>query len=184
MLSELADLITRLSDADLHCVVTGGFVRDHIHGLPPKDIDIVVLDSSLYDDAEQLAQKLRDAGIHVEQTLVGEGSEGHESAIDRSDLCLVIKGEFLGYAVDVIKFTYPCATPLEVVAGFDCTLNQCWFDFSTPLQPVRTVGDYPSTEYEFPNKMIRSVHSDRWAKMQAKFPDHEHTSEGFYLHEL
>lgn len=177
MTDELKQLIARLSDAGLEVVCCGGAARDYLHGIDPKDFDLVVLDTSplLSDSGPAYVEACRAAGIFIDRVCAGEGSDGHSDG--EQDLSWVVKGNMPGLGkVDVIKFTGCQLTVYDVIDTFDYTLNQAWFEEVRDRMIVRTVTEYPSVAYGMPNAPVCRSHIARLHKLMAAFPEYGHVS--------
>lgn len=132
-LNRALEIQRELKEWHINTVIAGGAARDILHCRVPKDYDLIVLgdwDSlQLQDNIEAAAKSL---GLTSEA--YGEGVSSSESP----HISLVVK---VGCEVDVIQQVYAPQCPEDVVANFDCTLNQVWLDGESGL-PL-TLPNYP-----------------------------------------
>lgn len=107
-------------------VVAGGALRDHILGVDPKDIDIVV-PALFEDDFTSIIESLNSATC--EGTIIypsdATGSEYEASA--PLDLVGVWEGEIIGYPVNIIGRKSLRDGPLRLVETFDFDVLKLWY---------------------------------------------------------
>jgi hypothetical protein len=142
-------VLSALNAAGYSAVIAGGAARDIHLGRVPKDYDIVVLGNYDLGDICYVLD-----GLTFDVTPFGEGaSMAGEAPLN---LEWVVKAIVSGTSVDVIKQKELPTNPIQVVEGFDCTLNMAWVDclgvvavhprFPLPGQVVEMLPlcDYPA----------------------------------------
>lgn len=188
-LTNIRDLIARLSDLGIVAVCVGGAARDTFIGQVPKDYDLAILDYPEDETAETLQAAFQDAtGASVVYDLreQGNGSEGtSDSHGDGEARGLhgvyevrecggeLLQVQFLVYTRD--KMDGFDENPLLVVQQHDCTLNQAWFEeVGGRLMPCVSEA-FPTNGNGLPN-VFRDVHvnPERKAYIRQKFPLYTH----------
>lgn len=104
------DLMEFLQGRGFTCVIAGGFARDVFFGAPPKDIDIIIVNSSMGD----ITVALGETGVpFIPFHLYLDGAPS-----DR------IVGGFKMAGGDIDVILYDVETPEQAVDAFDYNLNQ------------------------------------------------------------
>lgn len=158
-----AAIYAMMAAAGIPGVIAGGSARDALHGLEPKDYDVVVYETG--PNRMEVESKLRRLGVEIGQ-IYQENYEGESS--ERFDWC--VKAKFLGRDVDFIGLQIPCSNPLEVVESFDFDINQAWFD---DAGYVRAHECYPVMGEEISVLQLAELHPERTKKLAAKFPQYD-----------
>lgn len=138
----------------LRLVLAGGFCRDTIHGVKPKDADFFVLGEN---DKEVVRSKLRKAGFKF--TYTGKYGEGRGNPEYKG----VFKGWLFGIDIDIILWENPADTKIEVVKKFDLNVNQYWMGAAGD---IKFFPDAPHITKEF--KVLREDDPERAARIQRK----------------
>lgn len=113
----LTFMAAHFTNMGYNVVCAGGAARDTLHGVRPKDYDFVVMVGG------EMAFEAGQESPYFVQAFVENYNDMPSSAIS-----WVLKYDFDGLQVDLIKYIDPLTTPEEVVEHFDCTLNMVWFD--------------------------------------------------------
>lgn len=109
-LQQAFDLLDYLKTNGIEAIIAGGCARDIFFGVKPKDIDIIVADTSM-DVVEALLAEanLAAVGFHLYRG---------ESTSDR------IIGGFKLVGADIDVVLYRCTSVSEAIDAFDFNLNQ------------------------------------------------------------
>lgn len=150
------DLVEHLQGQGHRCVIAGGCPRDIFFGVRPKDIDIIVVDTSM----AELRETLEKANLSFREfNLYNDGPS------DR-----IIGGFKLSQVeIDVILYRATCVT--EAIDAFDFNLNQF------VITGVRHGIDYANIRFVGEHHWGRLVptradySSERHAKMVEKYLD-------------
>lgn len=103
-------------------VVAGGYARDRILGVKPRDIDVFLLNAN--GITQELSQRLRAEHIvHVIDAKEYPMTSGEKNPFDPA-----INFDFLGWPVQLIGTA--CKAPRDVVHTFDYNVCRFWLDDS------------------------------------------------------
>jgi len=145
-----------LRDNGVQAVVAGGAARDLYWGRIPKDYDLIIIGEA--PSVDDLADDLRDQ-LAANVTPFGNGSSMADvdsigGGSDRLDY--VIKVEFNGVHIDVLKHVDDYPSPLDAVRNFDFSLNFIWLndkweavpaaEFPILVDGTVIMGDNPSID--------------------------------------
>ena len=163
-LISLADhLLRTLAEHDIKAAVAGGFCRDVLHMVMPKDIDVWIMDDT---DEEMLAAALDALNIKHE---VVERKGGAEHYVDHQpgrELDFVLRATVGNMAVDFIA---PAEVPqhiVQLVEAFDCTINMAYIEKDTGC--IRYITDPRLPKHAF---FAEQAGLGRLLKMRGKYPD-------------
>lgn len=162
--AKAAAIYAIMAAGGLSGVIAGGSARDSLHGMKPKDYDVILYDST----AGEVVKTLRSLGFSVEGEYEGYGTT------ERFDYC--IKTSMLGVDVDFIGLKTAPSNPQEVIEDFDFDINQAWFDTDGK---VNTHKDYPKIgdSIHVIRLSDRSVEytAARTKKLAERFPQYDWT---------
>lgn len=145
--------------AGIEGVVAGGSARDTLHGLSPKDYDVIVFDST----PTQVESRLRRADVEV-----GEKYLNEYATSERFGYC--VKARVVGQDVDFIGIQQDPFTPEQAVELFDFDLNQAWFDREGAVQVLQS---YPAIGQDITVLPWAELTEARTARIAAKFPQYD-----------
>lgn len=109
VLQQAFDILDYLQGRGIKALIAGGCARDLFFGVKPKDVDIVVVDYSLRDTAQALAEANIACRVH---------GFYNGPASDRIVGCVKLEG------VDIDVVVYDCHEVSDAVESFDFNLNQ------------------------------------------------------------
>lgn len=104
------DLLDYLKARGFEAIIAGGCARDIFFGVKPKDIDIIVVDTTM----DEVGQALAEANVAA----VGFHMYRGEVTSDR------IIGGYKLTSADIDVVVYRCNTVSEAIDAFDFNLNQ------------------------------------------------------------
>lgn len=159
-----AERILLMLDAhNIKAAVAGGFCRDVLHMVMPKDIDVWIMDDT---DEEMLAAALDALDIKHE---VVERKDYAEHYVDHQpgrELDFVLRATVGNMAVDFIA---PAEVPqhiVQLVEAFDCTINMAYIEKDTGC--IRYITDPRLPKHAF---FTEQADEGRLIKMRGKYPD-------------
>lgn len=123
------DLLEHLQARGIRCVIAGGCARDIFFGVKPKDIDIIVVDTTFGD----VRQALEEATVAFEPMQFYDHTDN-----DRILGCF----KLTQVPIDVIVYDFRCAC--KAIDNFDYNLNQFLISgtqYGIDGAHVRFVGD-------------------------------------------
>lgn len=133
-------------------VVAGGYARDAFYGEPAKDCDICIFNFHPNDPAEQvLLQNLMEVLSNLTGVRMCEAYDEDDKRLGN-----VIKLDAWG--IDII-FYASAKSAREVVAQFDCNMNQFYFansvpDFDNPILPEPSLTGLVHLSGDAPTKLV------------------------------
>lgn len=144
--------------------IAGGYVRDMVAGLTPKDCDVLVVDKTInnHTEAFALACKISDYisrnGLGRSETFQAYGCSSNEDDFSKRHWAC-IKLELHGsIPIDILIET--SSSLAEAVSHFDCNLNQ-WVLLTGGYAAY--MGETPANELHF-LKPVRQVRIDKMTK--------------------
>jgi hypothetical protein len=143
------DLKEYLESRGFKCIIAGGFARDMYFGIVPKDIDIVVVNSTM--------GTLQDA-LEASHVSFGMFFKYDEATDDR------ITGGFKLSTADIDVILYNCLEVEDAVNAFDYNINQ--FALANTRGPIGEA----TIRYQGEGKLdsLRRVRNDTSAKRDEK----------------
>lgn len=109
-LQQAFDLLDYLKGRGVEAIIAGGCARDIFFGVKPKDIDIIVVDSSM----EAVELLLAEANVAAMKFHMYRGEETSDRIV----------GGFKLVFAEIDVLVYRCHTVSEAIDAFDFNLNQ------------------------------------------------------------
>lgn len=129
-------------------IVAGGAVRDHLLGVEPKDIDVFLPVDAWPSN-----------GFSGFQTLGADKDAEYEAM---PTIAVVVRGERLGYQVDVVGIYAERTTPADIVGTFDFGIARSWFD-------GERIHDTPEAAQDRAARTVTRLLHDRPERGEARF---------------
>lgn len=159
-----------LFNRNAHAVLAGGCARDILRDTAPKDYDLWVLSDedvgTTLDNLKHLHNDAVAAGVDSKIAVTAVFHNEYQGAPERRDIEFVLKVEFCGIPIDVIKMKRPegdAIGALDVLDGFDFPLNK----FAFTLDGNVLGNGHMQKE----QRAGRVLGDNRLAYMQEMFPD-------------
>lgn len=152
-------------------ILAGGCARDILLDKAPKDYDLWVLSDedvgTTLDSMKYLHNAAHAAGVNSEIAVTHVFHDEYQGAPERRDIEFVLKVEFCGIPIDVIKMKREegkSISALDVLDSFDFPLNKFAFTLDGNV-----VGNGHMQEEQ---RAGRVLGDNRLEYMRAKFPEH------------
>ncbi|QHJ79935.1 MAG: hypothetical protein [Caudoviricetes sp.] len=146
--------------------VAGGYVRDMVAGLTPKDCDVLVVDKTItnHTEAFALACEISDYisrnGLGSSEIFQAYGCSSNEDDFSKRHwACIKIE---LSNSIPIDILIETSSTLSEAVSHFDCNLNQ-WIIINDGWETPMYMGEESHKELHF-LKPVRQVRIDKMTK--------------------
>lgn len=144
--------------------VAGGYVRDMVAGLTPKDCDVLVVDKTITNNTEafalacEISDYISRNGLGSSEIFQAYGCSSNEDDFSKRHwACIKIE---LSNSIPIDILIETSSTLSEAVSHFDCNLNQYVI---TKYGNINYLGDFPENELHF-LKPVRQVRIDKMTK--------------------
>lgn len=170
-------LAAALPAADI--IIAGGACRDLLHGIEPRDVDLLWLGDGPIALGEQLEEAV-DSYVAKISSVLPEATDitVHETYRgQKASLEFVIGFSYRGVTYDLICYGY-CQTPREQVLQFDTNLNMMWVTVDEDGCPAIVVEAEAAAviTHRDPITIVNETGqkaAERLAYMQEKFPQYK-----------
>lgn len=140
-LGEVKDILIKLHNLGLKAYVAGGFVRDYLNGITPKDIDVFVIGNVHQDD--YLKQEL------LNTFGVGKWYKNYNTMDMRDDVISLLKIDSIDLDIIFMKyykgdniFYLDKYSIIDTIRNFDVSLCQCYIQLNNGELEFYVSEDY------------------------------------------
>lgn len=172
MIDTIFALITYFRQRGIELVCCGGAARDTLHNREVKDLGFIIIanDELCTPSISEIEAHLSKLHGATDVNPIAGYQEGVESRLD-----WVVKFEYNGFGIDLIKPVANCLDPLSALDTLDMNINQAYFDFRAGTARILTADDYPSIWYNIPVVLkAADVSRERVQYIQDKFPEYQY----------
>lgn len=137
------EVTEKLTHLGYDIIVAGGAARDHLLGLPIKDIDLFVIQGSAY---EEDVNDILDRVLYAIEQQLPEATDVQVCENYRDNpgrVAYVIKFNYKGVAFDLIEYMEYMPNAHIQVENFDTTLSMAWFAYVDHDRPELVPVPHP-----------------------------------------
>lgn len=163
LFSDAAGILRMLKEHDIKAAIAGGFCRDVLNLVMPKDIDVWILDDT---DATILAAALYAHNIDHDVVERGITAEEYVDHQPKRELDFVLRATIGNMPVDFIATVDIPQHIVQLVETFDCTINMAYIEQDDSC--IRFVADPRLPKHAF---FTEQADEGRLIKMRGKYPD-------------